>query len=299
MDRAWATFNLLEGNEGSGELSLNRRELNPEASQQAAYGARLRSLRESRGWTQDDLADRTEYSSVHISAVETARKPPTLRFSRSADVAFGLTGTADAFESEYREIKHGGLLEGFPEYKAAEAKAAEIRLYEVGVIPGLLQTPEYASILAASAVKRGAITTEQADERVSTVAERQAALDRARLPLIFAVLDESCIRRPVGCREVMQAQFERLLEFAELPNSVFQIAPYSMGEHRPFDLPLYVLTLPDRSLVSYAESAQRGHLERESPSVLPLLAAYHQLQAEALSQAASVAMVHELRKGTP
>ncbi|GAA2683918.1 helix-turn-helix transcriptional regulator [Streptomyces lunalinharesii] len=236
---------------------------------------------------------------MHISAVETARKPPTLRFSRSADVAFGLTGAADTFESEYREIKHGSLLEGFPEYKAAEAKAAEIRLYEVGVIPGLLQTPAYASILAASAVKRGAITPEQADERVSIVAERQTALDRTRLPLIFAVLDESCIRRPVGSREVMEAQFERLLEFAELPNSVFQIAPYSMGEHRPFDLPLYVLTLPDRSLVSYAESAQRGHLERESPSVLPLLAAYHQLQAEALSQAASVAMVHELRKGTP
>ncbi|MEW1674340.1 helix-turn-helix transcriptional regulator [Streptomyces noursei] len=278
---------------------MNRRELNPEASQQAAYGARLRSLRESRGWTQDDLADRTEYSSVHISAVETARKPPTLRFSRSADVAFGLTGTADAFESEYREIKHGGLLEGFPEYKAAEAKAAEIRLYEVGVIPGLLQTPEYASTLAASAVKRGAITPEQADERVSTVVERQAALDRAHPPLISAVLDESCIRRPVGSREIMDAQFEGLLKFAELPNTMLQIAPFAMGERRPFNLPLYVLTLPDRSLMTYTESAQRGHLDRESTSAVPMLTAYHQLQAESLSQAASVAMIDTLRKGTP
>jgi hypothetical protein len=50
--------------------------------------------------------------------------------------------------------------------------------------------------------------------------------------------------------------------------------------------------------MSYAESAQRGYLERESRSVLPVLTAYHQLQAEALSQADSVALVSQLRKGT-
>ncbi|MGO4430628.1 helix-turn-helix domain-containing protein, partial [Streptomyces sp. MCAF7] len=58
---------------------MNKNELNPDASPEAAYGARLRSLREARGWTQEVLADRTEYSSVHISAVENGRKPPTLR----------------------------------------------------------------------------------------------------------------------------------------------------------------------------------------------------------------------------
>ncbi|MCK7622992.1 helix-turn-helix domain-containing protein [Streptomyces sp. RS10V-4] len=278
---------------------VNLKELNPDASPQAAYGARLRSLREARDWTQDQLAERVGYSGRHISAVETGCKPPTRRFSRALDTALGLAGTTDSFERAWGEIRNGSLLEGFPEYKAAEAKAAEIRLYEVGVIPGLLQTPEYASILAQSAVKRGAITPEQADERVSIVVERQAVLARPRPPLVFAVLDESCVRRPIGSCQVMDAQFERLLEFAQLPNTVFQIAPYSMGEHRPFDLPLYVLTLSDRSLLSYAESAQRGHLERDSSSVLPLLTAYHQMQAEALPQAASVAMVQELRKGTP
>ncbi|MFJ5675049.1 helix-turn-helix domain-containing protein [Streptomyces sp. NPDC093097] len=278
---------------------MNRNELNPDASPQAAYGARLRSVRESRGWTQDELGRRMEYSSVHISFVENGRKPPTLRFSQSADQAFGLAGTADAFEREYREIKHGGLLEGFPEYKAAEARAAEIRLYEVGVIPGLLQTPEYAAVLAASEVQRGAITPEQADERVSIVVERQAALDRARPPLVSAVLDESCIRRPVGDHAVMDSQLQRLVEFSKLPNIMLQIAPFTMGERRPFNLPLYVLTLPDRSLMTYTESAQRGHLDRESTSAVPMLSAYHQLQAEALSQAASVAMINTLRKGTP
>ncbi|PJJ03713.1 helix-turn-helix protein [Streptomyces sp. 2333.5] len=278
---------------------MNRKELTPERSPREAFGARLRSSREARGWTQDELAERMGYSSTHISAVETGRKPPTLRFSRSADRTFGTEGTVDTFERQWREIRHGSLLEGFPEYVGHEGRAAEIRLYEVGVIPGLLQTPEYASVLAGSAVKRGAITPEQADERVSLVAERQAALVRTPPPLVFVVLDESCIRRPIGGPAVMEAQLARLIEFAELPNTVLHVAPFDMGERRTFRLPITVLTLPDRSLMSYAESAQRGHLERESTSVLPILTAYHQLQADAPSQAASVAMINDLRKGTP
>ncbi|RLU83125.1 transcriptional regulator [Streptomyces griseocarneus] len=278
---------------------MNRKELNPDASPQAAYGARLRSLRESRGWTQDDLAARMEYSSVHISAVETGRKPPTLRFSRSADKAFGTEGTADAFERQYREIKHGALLEGFPEYVKYEGRAVEIRLFNIGIIPGLLQTPEYARVLADSAVRRGAITPEQADERVSFLAERQAALARPRPPMVFVTMDESCIRRSVGGPAVMDNQLARLVEVAQLPNTLVQVAPYGMGERRTFDLPVILLTLPDRSVVCYAESQAQGNLDRESTSVVPMLTAYHQLQAEALSQAASVAMIEQVRKAIP
>ncbi|MFJ9849091.1 Scr1 family TA system antitoxin-like transcriptional regulator [Streptomyces sp. NPDC101150] len=278
---------------------MNRKELNPNASPQAAYGARLRSLREASGWTQDDLAQRLEYSSVHISAVETGRKPPTLRFSRGADRAFGIEGTADAFERECREIKQGGLLEGFPEYVGHEGRAAEIRLYEIGIIPGLLQTPEYARVLADSAVRRGAIAPEQADERVAFLTERQAALMRPRPPMMLVVMDESCIRRRVGGHKVMSAQLDRLAQFAELPNTVLQIAPFDIGERRPFNLPMNLLTLSDLSVIAYAESQMRGHLERDTAAVLPLLTAYHQLQAEALPQAASVAMINEVRKGTP
>ncbi|MFD7615652.1 helix-turn-helix domain-containing protein [Streptomyces sp. NPDC059802] len=278
---------------------MNRKDLDPESSPEAAFGARIRSLREERGWKQEELAERMGYSGTHISAVETGRKMPTLRFSRNADQVFGTGETADTFERQYREIRHGSLLEGFPQYVGHEGRAVEIRLYEIGVIPGLLQTSEYARVLADSAVRRGSIAPEQAAERVSFLAERQATLVRPRPPMMLVVMDESCIRRRVGGDEVMRAQLDRLLEFAELPNTVLQIAPYDMGERRSFNLPLYMLTLSDLSVVAYAESQMRGHLERDTTSVLPLLTAYHQLQAEALSQAASVAMINEARKGTP
>ncbi|MGW1225420.1 helix-turn-helix domain-containing protein [Streptomyces sp. NPDC002530] len=275
---------------------MNRKELSPESSPVAAFGERLRRLRDERGWTQDELGERMGYSGTHVSAVETGRRSPTPRFSNRADRAFG---TGDQFERQGRAARDTALLEGFPEYVGHEGKAAEIRLYEVGVMPGLLQTPEYATALAESAVRRGAITPDQALQRVELVAQRQDSLLRPDPPLVLVVLDESCIRRPIGDSGVMEAQLARLLEFAELPTTVFQIAPFAMGDRRPFNLPLYILTLPDRSLMSYAESAQQGHLERESSFVLPLLTAYHQLQAESLSQAASVAMIEQLRKGTP
>ncbi|MFD4629285.1 helix-turn-helix transcriptional regulator [Streptomyces sp. NPDC058284] len=274
---------------------MNRKELDASASPVAAFGERLRRLRDERGWTQDELGARMGFSGTHISAVETGRRSPTPRFSASADKAFG---TGDRFERQGRAVRDTALLEGFPEYIGYERHAAEIRLYEVGVIPGLLQTPDYAETLATSAVKRGAITDDQAHERVSLIAERQDALTRTPPPLILVVLDESCLRRPIGDSATMAAQLAGLVEFAELPHTVLQVAPFAMGARRPFDLPITVLTLPDRSLMSYAESAQRGHLERESTFVLPTLTAYHQLQAEALSQAASVAMIEQLRKGT-
>ncbi|GGZ18606.1 transcriptional regulator [Streptomyces inusitatus] len=277
----------------------NRKELNPDASPQAALGARLRREREQRDWKQRELGERMGYSPTQVSHVETALKVATLPFCRAVDVVLGLAGTEESFEREWLGMKYGALLEGFPGFVGYEGRAVEVRLYEVGVIPGLLQTPEYAAVLADAYVERGAITDDQAKERTGLTAKRQAALVRTPPPLIFVVLDEGCIRRPVGGPAVMGAQLDRLLEFAEQPNASLQVAPFSMGERRPFNLPITVLTLPDRSLVFYAESAARGHLEREGRFVVPTLTAYHQLQKHALSQADSVAMINQVRKGTP
>ncbi|HBF78678.1 MAG TPA: transcriptional regulator [Streptomyces sp.] len=278
---------------------VNRKELNPDAGPAAAYGARLRSAREARGWNQDEFGARIGYSGRHISGVETQHKPPTRRFSLAVDAALGLEGRDDSFEREWREMRHGVLLQGFPEYVKLEGRAVEIKLFEVGLIPGPLQTTAYAQALAHSAVARGSITPEQAEERVSLLMDRQAALERPMPPLMVAVLDESCVRRPIGGPVVMDAQLQHLIDFAERPNTMVQLAPYSLGEHRPFDRLVNLLTLSDRSVASYVESQTQGRLDRELPSAVPLMRDYHQLQALSLSQTASVDMLHQLRKGTP
>ncbi|MGQ4487904.1 helix-turn-helix transcriptional regulator [Streptomyces sp. SAS_281] len=277
----------------------NIKELNPNASPQAAYGARLRKMRESRGWIQDHFASVVGCSGRHVSAIETGRKPATLMFSRKADAVFGLAGTSESFEREWRKLKRGSMLEGFPEYVGYEGRAVEIRLFQVSLIPGLMQTPEYARALNHSYVQRGSVTAEQAEERVSLVLKRQATLVRQRPPVLFVIVDESCLLQAVGGPQVMNRQLERLEELATLPNWFIHVAPFSLGERRAFHLPVNLLTLPDRSVVAYAESEAQGHVERETSLVVPMLTAYHQLQGESLSQAASVALINRLRKGAP
>ncbi|WP_097892740.1 DUF5753 domain-containing protein [Streptomyces sp. st170] len=278
---------------------VNRKEVNPDGGPEAAYGARLRREREARGWKQDDLGGRIGYTGRHVSGVELCHKSPTRKFSIAVDVAMNYTGTADSFEREWRKIKHGVLLQGFPEYVALEGRAAEIRLFEGGVIPGLLQTREYAEALARGAVDRGVITSEQADQRVSLLMERQGALLRTVPPMLIAVLDESCIRRPIGSPAVMGAQLQYLVNFATQSHTMLQIAPYRIGEQRPFNRAVNLLTLQDRSVVSYVESETQGHLDRELSSVIPMVRSYHQLQAVSLSQTDTVDMIHQHRKGTP
>jgi transcriptional regulator with XRE-family HTH domain len=195
--------------------------------------------------------------------------------------------------SKYREVFGEQALPDF------EAEASVIRSFEGLVIPGLLQTPEYAQAQEDGHVERGSLTPEQAAERVSFLAERQAALTRTKPPMMFVVMDESCLRQAVGGPEVMSTQLQRLVEVAARPNWILQVAPFEIGARRAFNLPVNLLTLADRSVVCYAESQAQGHLDRESASVLPMLTAYHQLQGEALSPAASLAMIDQLRKGTP
>ncbi|MCX5396870.1 helix-turn-helix transcriptional regulator [Streptomyces sp. NBC_00102] len=273
----------------------NRKKLDPGASPRAAFGERLRRLREQRGWTQDELATRTGYSASHISGVETGARTPTAKFSASTDRALG---TGDALTRQGAATRDSAILDGFPEFVVHEGRATEIRLFEMGVIPGLFQTPGYAAAITGGAVRRGAITEHQAEERLALLARRQQSLTRTPPPQIYAVLDESCIRQRVGGADIMAEQLAHLAAVADMPNTVVQVATFNLGERRSFYTPVTLVTLPDRSQVAYAESTHSGQLERDMRFVGPLLTAYHQLQAEALSQAESVAMISQVRKGT-
>ncbi|MDH6189659.1 helix-turn-helix domain-containing protein [Streptomyces albidoflavus] len=271
----------------------NRKNLNPEDSPRAAFGERLRRLREERGWNQEALSERMGYSASHISGVETGARPATAKFAASADKALG---TGDALTRQGDAIANPAILDGFPAYIVQEGRAVEIRLFELGIIPGLLQSHAYAAAINGGAVQRGAITEQQAQERLALLAKRQRALERPSPPQLYAVLDESCIRQRVGGVKVMPEALDHLLDIARRPNTVIQVAPFALGERRSFYKPVTLVTLPDRAQVSYAESAHSGQLQRDTRYVAPLFTAYHQLQAEALSQADSMAMIEQVRK---
>ncbi|MER7757585.1 helix-turn-helix transcriptional regulator [Kitasatospora sp. NPDC097643] len=273
---------------------MNKKHIDPSSSPWAPFGIQLRRSREAMGFTQAQLARKVGYDPSYVSFVELAQRPPSQQFAIKADDVLQTGGTLQLM---YWQLRHTALVPGFPEYANHEARAAEIRLFSIGIAPGLLQTSAYANAWEAGNIRRGRATPEQADERVAFLMTRQQCLDRTPAPLVHAVLDESCLHRPVGGAEVMIEQLLYLEHLATRPNVLLQVAPYGLGEDRPFTLPVILLTMPDRKLLGYTETELRGYLDREIDTVLPLVKDYDRLQIEALNQAASVEMIRAVRKG--
>ncbi|MFJ2781906.1 Scr1 family TA system antitoxin-like transcriptional regulator [Kitasatospora sp. NPDC087315] len=267
---------------------MRRTTLDPTASPLAAFGVQLRRSREAHGLTQAELGERIRFSNSFVSCIERAMRTPTFDFAVRADEKLATGGT---LELMWWNLKHSSLLEGFPEYAAYEAKAAELRMFELDVIPGLFQTKAYAEALAAADVKRGTITDTQAEERVSYLLTRQQRLSKPTAPLVYAVLDESCLRRFVGGTQVMSEQLDHLAQLTAAGRMLVQVAPFSMGERRPFALPVVLLTMQDRAMVGYTESQERGFLTRETDTVRNWARDYDRLQVGARSDVASLDMI--------
>ncbi|MFJ1708591.1 helix-turn-helix domain-containing protein [Kitasatospora sp. NPDC088346] len=267
--------------------------VDPASSPQARFGAELARSRKGRGWSQVELGRRMGFSNTLVSYLERGKRPPTSNFAVKADETFETGGT---FYELWRRYARASLLEGFPEFAEAEARCRRLRTFELGVIPGLFQTAAYAAALEAASVRRGSITQDQADERATFLAQRQRLLEQKSPPVIHAVMDQSCLMRPIGGREVMRAQLDHLETLARQPHVTLQVAPFELAEQRPFMLPVVLLTQPDRTVVGYSESQIRGYLERGRATVAAWEKDYDQLQVESLSTVASLAMIRAVRK---
>jgi hypothetical protein len=134
----------------------------------------------------------------------------------------------------------------FRTYVDLESVATLIRTYEGQFIPGLLQTDAYMR-----AVVQGAHLDESAEEagrRVRLRMARQTLLTREQPPRLWAVVDEAAMRRPVGGREVMRGQLERLIEAAKLPNVTLQVLAFDAGAHPAMVGSFSVLRFPEEEL---------------------------------------------------
>ncbi|MFJ6772865.1 Scr1 family TA system antitoxin-like transcriptional regulator [Kitasatospora sp. NPDC091257] len=273
---------------------VNIKEIDPSSSPWAPFGIQLRNSRKAKGLLQHQLARKCGVSASYVSFVELAHRPPSEKFATKADEVLETGGTLMLM---WWQHKHTALVPGFPEYANHENRAAEVRLFSIDIVSGLLQTHAYAGAWEAANIRRGTATPEQAEERVAFLMTRQQLLARTPTPLLHAVLDESCLRRPVGGTKVMIEQLQHLEQLAASPSVIIQVAPYSLGEERPFSSHVTLLTMPDRKLLGYGETEVRGYLDRDIDTVLPLFRGYDRLQIEALNQAASMETIRAVRKG--
>jgi transcriptional regulator with XRE-family HTH domain len=272
---------------------MNKKKVDPESSPWAPFGIQLRNFREARGLLQEDLAPLLECSPSHLSYIELAHRPPSRRLAELADTALDTGGTLLLM---WYQLKNAAILEGFPEYARYEALAERIRIIEVNIVTGLLQTQAYATAIEMGYARQTDTSEKLAEERIDFRLNRQKILERSSPPLLHVVLDESCLRRVVGGRDVMVEQLLHLEEMTTRRNIVIQVVPFSMGEERPFTHMAVLLTMPNRKLLAYGEIEQRGYIDRDTKSTAALANSYDRLAIEALGQAESRAFIRAARR---
>jgi transcriptional regulator with XRE-family HTH domain len=218
-----------------------RRPLEPTESAAALYGFKLRQYRDEHDWTQNALADRVDCSIDLISKIERAERTATAKMSARFDDVFA-TG------SYFRELQPLAAREIFPDwfrpFPKYEAAATVIRIFELTLITGLLQTEEYIQ-----EILRIEQSPEKIDAMVAARLDRQKILVREDPPHLILLMDESALRRRVGDARVMKEQLTHLVRVAERPHVTIQVIPTEAGAHLGLAGSFTILTLDDGDVV--------------------------------------------------
>jgi transcriptional regulator with XRE-family HTH domain len=185
------------------------------------------------------------------------------------------------------------LSETYTTYIAFEGEAEQLLTFELAVIPGLLQTEDYAR--AHSREGPAEIDSDEIEERVKVRAERQRILSRQNPVRLFAVIDEAALRRPVGDAEMMRAQLQHLIDMAEHPKITIQVLPFTAGPHPGTGGRFTILTFPSAPDAVYIETIA-GELLIESGDVDRYQSVFRRLNAKALSPEDTIAMIDQIAR---
>ncbi|WP_345467330.1 helix-turn-helix transcriptional regulator [Actinoallomurus oryzae] len=226
-------------------------------------GAQLRRLRERQGITREEAGYAIRASGSKMSRLELGRVGFKERDVADLLTLYGVTDETDresllALAQDANSPgwwhRYGDVLPGwFETYVGLEEAAALVRTYEVQFIPGLLQTEEYAR--AVISLGNSTAPPEEIEQRVSLRITRQKLLTRGDSPRLWAVVDEAALRRPIGGRDVMRGQIERLIEATKLPGVILQVLPFRVGGHTAEAGAFSILRFPESDLpdVVYVE----------------------------------------------
>jgi transcriptional regulator with XRE-family HTH domain len=257
--------------------------------------AELRKLREQTGLPLTDAAKRLGWPQSRLSRIETRQSgipTPDLR---------KLLNLYEVEDEEYRKYltdiarrvnergwwqKYAGLIGNeYADLIGMEEEARTIRAYEQELVPGLLQTTDYARAVIRAAWPTN--TAQQIDRRVEVRMERQEILIRSDPPppRFHIVISEAVLRRPVGGREVMREQVEYLLRPRDRANITIQVLPFDAGVHPSMSGPFTMITFPDPNDLGIVnvENATGALILEEPAEIRVYDEIWSTLQASALS----------------
>jgi transcriptional regulator with XRE-family HTH domain len=256
----------------------------------ALFAHELKAQREARGWTQEELATRTNYAPSTIDSIETMALKAQAKSAKAFDEVFELPGTFARLEEMMSGSVYPASFAPFTEY---EAEAKTLRTFQHSLIPGLLQTEPYARAVLSTKPNAG---QDQIDRLVLGRLARQAVLRREHPPLIYALVDEGVLYRPVAERGAMHDQLMHLVELSREPNITIQVVPYSAGGHSGLLGAATIAEISDKPGIVAIEDACDGRVAEDAEMVDLARMVFEALRSEAMNPSESRTLMEKVAK---
>ncbi|MBW5481795.1 helix-turn-helix domain-containing protein [Streptomyces bambusae] len=254
-------------------------------------GALQGHLRKNAGYTQERLAEQLNIDAETIASIEQGRRllQPKLAAQLDELMATGGSLTASLAKVPVRE-RYPAFVRNYIEH---EQEALSLLWYETQVVPGLLQTQDYAAAVIGCVYPP--LTAEETEQRLRARLDRQAILNRKPWPpFMHVIIEEAVLHRPVGGQEVLRGQLRHLREAAELPYLGFQVMPTAVGAHHALDGPMILLQTPEHETLAYLEGQRVSYLQDDPDEVHILQLKYGMLRSQALSVERSKGLLDDL-----
>ncbi|KAK1179856.1 helix-turn-helix transcriptional regulator [Streptomyces sp. NBS 14/10] len=267
-------------------------------------GQELRRLRQEKGMTAEEVAEELMVSQSKISRLENGRRSISQRDVRDLCRTYKVEDKAlvDSLMQMAKESRQQGWWNAFGDvpysvYIGFETDAASLRVYEPQVLPGLLQTPEYAEAVISGALPEA--PQEQIAQRVQVRLRRQERITDPVTPLrLWAVVDEAAMRRVVGSPKVMSDQLDYLVRMSHEPHVTVQALPFGMGSHPGMSGQFTILEFSDESDTSvvYLEGVTSDLYLEKHTDVQSYSMMYEHLRAQALNADQSRQFITEVAR---
>lgn len=214
--------------------------------------------------------------------METGDRAPSEDLAERCDEALDTRGLLARLYALARRWD-GGYPTWFAGWIERERQATSLCWWEALLIPGLVQTADYArALFTAWQLAEG----DELEEMVSTRAERQAILDRARPPSLWVIIDETVLRRRIGDAKIMYDQLSHLAALAKRPSITLQVIPGDVGAHVGL-LGAFAIATGNGADTVYMESPDKGQTTEVPGVIAKLTQTFNILRGEALPQAVS------------
>ncbi len=264
--------------------------------------AELRRLRKGSGLTAGEVGARLGISQSKISRIENGQMglhPEEVAamlglFHVTAERRERLLDLVREAEKPGLVQIHGGELpEQWDVLIDWERKANALRNYEPTMIPGLLQTADYARAIIHGTAAHSR-TESQVDTKVSARLARHAILSRPLPPQLHALVAEPALRIPLGGPGVLAAQLRHLGELVRRPHVRIQVVPLAAGPHPGLEGPFVIMDFPDDPTLVHLENRVMSIFLEEEPHIASYRLAWQRIHERALTPKRSAELIAKL-----